>query len=165
MTLYANAYSKHVLLKGTKYKLFVINHEKQRTVYEIIACCYDVELLEKIKPPTCDYKYVYLEQSLSKLKVIENMYYQAYFVTSILCFFDRYGSKKQSVKSKTKIANAVSGLQGYVKIEKYRAPLIALWEIIETSFGGSALFSARDSNAPCISERGFDFIGIVPYLS
>lgn len=116
-----------------KYKLFIINHEKQRTIYEIIACCYDNELLKKINEPNCGYKYVYLEQSLSKLKVIENMYYQAYFVTSILCFFDYYGSKKESVKSKTKIANTVSSLQGYVNIEKYRAPLIALWEIIETS--------------------------------
>ena len=131
-----NIILSHILIsyKEIKYKLFEINHEKQRTIYEIIACCYDDELLKKINEPHCGYKYVYLEQSLSKLKVIENMYYQAYFVTSILCFFDYYGSKKESVKSKTKIANTVSGLQGYVNIEKYRAPLIALWEIIKTSF-------------------------------
>ena len=127
-----------------KQHLFDLNYNAKRTILEIIACCYEEQLLteclnlHKVFLKPC--KRIYLPDPISDVNEINRMTVKT--IGRLICLFDwnHPNKKKPSVsdndkkqielytgEKRTKIANLTDALKGYVKIEFWRSqPMIAL---------------------------------------
>ena len=134
------------------YNLFHINFESSRRVWEIIACCYEQCLLSlvvynkfqenefndcnkgtfvnNVEERDFNRESSYLQESFSNTEKLKTIEVQSKIIAYILCAFD-FNSVKLKAESKDKlkktfIAKLVKGLQGYVKIEKYRSTIMTM---------------------------------------
>ena len=133
----------NLIYNKTTYPLFFINSGNPRRVWEIIACCYEEQLLKNIFTNGFTPKQTYLQESFSNINKLKTIQLQSRIIASILCAFDFTGKQPEvDVINTSFIATLVKSLQGYVKIEKYRSTIMTLISGISLLTGSALTFNA-----------------------
>lgn len=109
------------------YQLFHINFASSRRVWEIIACCYEEELLKFIFDKGFTPKQTYLKESFSNINKLKTIKLQSNIIASMLCAFDFNGKKPEvDVIKNTYFQWVIDKLRNYYQLEIYRAPIMSI---------------------------------------